>query len=83
MGQARPRRVPDEPKGGSSIVLIHVRHVTLGIIKHNYSPSDKMLSVYYWVGSQSRLPLYFELSDFRGQVLRPEQSVMDGVIRPL
>ena len=72
--QARLSRVPDEPKGGSSIVLIQVRHVTLGIIKRNF----KMLSVYEWVGSQSLLPLHFELSDFRGQVLRPEQSVMDG-----
>lgn len=76
--QARLRRVPDEPKVGSTIVLIQVRHVTLGIIKRNFSPSDKMLPVYDWVGSQSLLPLHFELSDFRGQVLRPEQCVMDG-----
>ena len=75
--QARLHRVPDEPKGGS-IVLIQVRHVTLGVIKRNFSSNDKMWSVYDWVGSLSLLPPYFELSDFRGQVLRPEQSVMEG-----
>ena len=37
-----------------------------------------MLSVYDWVGSLSLLPPYFELSDFRGQVLRPEKSVVEG-----
>ncbi|PFX18413.1 hypothetical protein AWC38_SpisGene17223 [Stylophora pistillata] len=75
--QARLHRVPDVPKGGS-IVLIQVRHVTLGVIKRNFSSNDKMWSVYDWVGSLSLLPPYFELSDFRGQVLRPEQSVMEG-----
>ena len=75
--QARLHRVPDEPKGGS-MVLIQVRHATLGVIKHNFSSNDKMLSVYDWVGSLSLLPPYFELSDFRGQVLRPEQSVVEG-----
>ena len=74
--QARLHRVPDEPKGGS-MVLIQVRHVTLGVIKRNFSSDDKMLSVYDWVGSLSLLPPYFELSDFRGQVLRPEQSVVE------
>ena len=75
--QARLHRVPNEPKGGS-MVLIQVRHVTLGVIKRNFSSNDKMLSVYDWVGSLSLLPPYFELSDFRGQVLRPEQSVAEG-----
>ena len=75
--QARLCRLPDEPKGGS-MVLIQVRHVTLGVIKCNFCPNDKMLSVYDWVGSLSLLPPYFELSDFRGQVLRPEQSVVKG-----
>ena len=75
--QARLHRVPDEPKTGS-MVLIQVRHVTLGVIKRKFSSNDKMLSVYDWVGSLSLLPPYFELSDFRGQVLRPEQSVVEG-----
>lgn len=75
--QARLLRVPYEPKSGN-MVLIQVRHVSLGVIKRNFSPSDKMLSVYDWVGSQSLLPPYFSLSDFRGQVLRPEQSVVEG-----
>lgn len=75
--QARLHRVPDEPKGGS-MVLIQVRHVTLGVIKRNFSSDDRMLSVYDWVGSLSLLPPYFELSDFKGQVLRPEQSVVEG-----
>ena len=43
--QARLHRVPNEPKGGS-MVLIQVRHVTLGVIRRNSSPNDKMLSVY-------------------------------------
>lgn len=75
--QARLHRVPDVPKGGS-IVLIQVRHVTLGVIKRNFSSNDKMWSVYDWVASLSLLPPYFELSDFRGQVLRSEQSVIEG-----
>lgn len=75
--QARLHRVPDEPKGGS-MVLTQVRHVTLGVIKRNFNSNEKMLSVYDWVGSLSLLPPYFELSDFRGQVLRPEHSVAEG-----
>ena len=43
--QARLHRVPNEPKGGS-MVLIQVRHVTLGVIRRNSSPNDKMFSVY-------------------------------------
>lgn len=75
--QARLHRVPNEPKSGN-MVLIQVRHLTLGIIKRNFSPNDTMLSVYDWVGSQSLLPPHFELSNFRGQVVRPEQSVVEG-----
>ena len=75
--QARLHRVPDEPKSGS-MVLIQVRHVTLGVIKRNFSSNDKMLSVYDWVGSLSLLPPYFELLDYRGQVLRPKQSIVEG-----
>lgn len=45
MRQTRLKRVPDEPKDGSSMVLIPVRHITLGVIKRNFSQSDKMLSV--------------------------------------
>ena len=37
-----------------------------------------MLSVYDWIGSMSLISMHFELSDFKGQVLKPEQSVMDG-----
>ena len=59
-------------------MLIQVRHVTLGVIKRNFSSNDKMLSLYHWVGSLSLFLPYFELSDFRGQVLRPEQSVAEG-----
>ena len=76
--QARLCRVPDEPKGGSGAVLIQVRHLTLGTIRRNFCATDKMMSVYDWVGSISLIPMYFELSDYSGQILKPEQSVMDG-----
>ena len=59
-------------------MLIQVKHLTLGTIRRNFCATDKMMSVYYWVGSMSLIPMYFELSDYRGQVLKPEQSVMDG-----
>ena len=72
--QAGLCRVPDEPKGGSGAV----RHLTLGTIRCNFCATDKMMSVYDWVGSMSLIPMYIELSDYRGQVLKPEQSVMDG-----
>lgn len=60
------------------MVLIQVRHVTPGVIKRNFSSSDKMLSVYDWVAAPSSLPPYFEFLDFRGQVLRPQQSIVEG-----
>ena len=56
--QARLHRVPDRPKGGS-MVVVQVRHVTLEVIKCNFSQNDKMLSVYDWMGSMSLLPPYF------------------------
>ncbi|KAK3742020.1 hypothetical protein QZH41_014346 [Actinostola sp. cb2023] len=76
--QSRLLRVPDEPSGGSNAVLIQVRHVHLGIIRRNFQPSDKMLSVYDWVGSRGLLPVHFELSTFEGNVFMPDQSVLDG-----
>ena len=76
--QARLCRVPDEPTGGSGAVLIQVRHLTLGTTRRDICATDEMMSVYDWVGFMSLIPMYFELSDYRGQVSKPEQSVMDG-----
>ena len=77
MRQARLQRVPDEPPPGEDAVLVQVRHVNLGIIKRRFHSSDKMMSVYDWVGSRSLLPMHFELSSYQGQVFMPEQSVVD------
>ena len=77
MRQARLQRVPDEPAPGGDAVLVQVRHVNLGIIKRRFRSSDKMISVYDWVGSRSLLPIHFELSNYQGQVFMPEQLVVD------
>lgn len=36
-----------------------------------------VMSVYDWVGSKSLLSVQFKLSNYQGQVLTPEQSVVD------
>ena len=75
--QARLHRVPDEPTPGKDTVLVQVRHVNLGIMKRRFCSSDTIMSVYDWVGSKSLLPVQFELSNYKGQVFMPEQSIVE------
>jgi hypothetical protein len=74
----RSESVPSDPGKGVDSVQIQIRHTTLGLIRRYFLKSDKMLAVYDWVGSQSLLPLHFELSSFDGPVFTPEEYVTIG-----
>ena len=73
--KARMLRVGDEPQKTDDVVLLQVRHVTIGNIKRYFKQSDQMQAVYDWVGSSSLLPMRFQLSDFTGHVYLPGESV--------
>ena len=73
--KARMLRVGDEPQKTDDVVLLQVRHVTLGNIRRYFKQSDQMQAVYDWVGSLSLLPMHFQLSDFTGHVYLPGESV--------
>ena len=77
---ARGLRVPKEPSDGSPFVAVQVRHPTMGLLRHGFSPSDTMMAVYDWVGSQTTDPEYFELHSNSVKCLPPSMSII-GVDR--
>lgn len=74
---ARISRVPDEPDEGEEKVNVHVRHVTLGIMKRFFDPFSRMSAVYDWVGSLSLTPEHFVLTDFEANVFAEDQPITD------
>lgn len=76
--QARLLRVPNEPPlSVEDAVLIKVRHLTKGIEKKRFHKSNKMSSVYDWIGSLSPVPMHFALFDYSGSVCSPQKCVQD------
>lgn len=71
----RSERVPLEPEEGSNTIKIQVRYKTRGLIKRRFLNSEKMLAVYDWVGSNSLLPLQFQLSCYSGHVVMPDEPI--------
>ena len=72
---ARGLRVPKEPNW--PCITVQVRHLTMGLLRRGFSPSDTMLAVYDWVGSQATDPEYFELHSNAVKCLPPSMSVVD------
>ena len=80
MQQARLLRTPQEPKESeqSISVEIKVRHVSLGVVTHNFHESDCIACVYDWVGSWSITPEHFQLLDYTRRMLLPSQPAKNA-----
>lgn len=74
--RARGLRVPSEPN--SSCMTVQVRHPSMGLLRRGFSPSDTMMAVYDWVGSQTPDPEYFELRSNSVKYLPPTASIMEA-----
>ena len=72
---SRPSRVPAEPAVGAPRVRIAVHHVASGKIVRYFSSSDKMLSVYDWIGLLVKEPENFKLCFSPKVVAMPSDPV--------
>ena len=54
-----------------------MRHTTRGIVWRLFLAEHTMNVVYDWIGSLQELPMYFNLINFKGDILKPFESVGD------
>ena len=38
-----------------------------------------MTDIYHWVGSHETVPEFFELMDYKGNTMYPDEDALDGV----
>ena len=76
MEQRKSRLIP-EPDLLEDHVVISVRHTTRGIVRRLFLAEHTMNVLYDWIGSLQELPMYFNLIDFKGDILKPFESVGD------
>ena len=58
-------------------VVVPVRHTTRGIVRQLFLAEHTMNVVYDWTVSLQELPMYFNLINFKGYILKPFESVGD------
>ena len=72
----RSLRVPNKPSlENDAYVVVKVCHIILGPLTRRFSPTDRMESVFAWVGSLSPEPEFFSLHLPYGPPLAAEQLV--------
>ena len=76
MEQRKSRLIP-EPDLVEDHVVVSVRHTTRGIVRRLFLAEHTMNVVYDWIGSLQELPMYFNLINFKGEILKPFESVRD------
>ena len=76
MEQRKSRSIP-EPDLLEDHVVVSVRHTTRGIVRRLFLAEHTMNVVYDWIGSLQELPMYFNLIDFKGDILKPFESAGD------
>ena len=67
--------VPVEPCSDEDSITVSVRHVSLGLQVRRFSMSNRVSSIYDWVGSLSRQPRSFKLSTCDIAYLDPSMPV--------
>ena len=77
MEQRKSRLIP-EPDLPEDHVVVSVRHTTRGIVRRLFLVEHTMNVVYDWIGSLQELPMYFNLIIFKGDILKPFESVGDA-----
>ena len=74
---SRKSRLPNEPATDADAVQVQVHHVTFGIVRRRFSPTETVSCIYDWIGSLSLTSKHFKLSDFKGNVFLPYQPIYD------
>ncbi len=71
----RAASVPAEPYPDEDSIMVSVRHVSLGLQTRRFSTSNRICSIYDWVGSLSPYPSCFKLSTCDIAYLDPNMPV--------
>ena len=79
---AKAVRVPDEPESGCSRVLMVAQHPFQGRVTRFFSPTEKMVAVYDWLGSLDLHPEHFSLQVHPATSVSPDEGVFayEGVV---
>ncbi|XP_028409542.1 uncharacterized protein LOC114532163 [Dendronephthya gigantea] len=73
--EVRTGRLSEEPDVSDPHYIVSVRHLSLGVVTRLFSLTDMMFSVYDWIGSLHKSPKYFQLCNYSGGCLSPQESV--------
>ena len=76
MEQRKWRLIP-EPGLLEDHVVVSVRYTTRGIVWWLFLAEHTINVVYDWIGSLQELPMYFNLINFKGDILKPFERVGD------
>ena len=77
MEELKSRLIP-EPDLQEDHVVVSVRHAARGIVRRLFLAEHTMNVVYDWIGSLQKLPVYFNLINFKGDILKSSESVGDA-----
>ena len=75
--EQRKLRLISEPDLLEDHVVVSVSHTKRGIVRRLFLAEHTMNVVYDWIGSLQELPMYFNLINFKGDTLKPFESVGD------
>jgi len=78
--QQRKDSVKPAPSLADDHELVRVRHPILGNVTRLFYAEEKMQSVYNWVGSLNPSPEFFELINFEGNTVYPDQKISSGIL---
>ena len=67
-----------EPDLSNPHIVVSIRHPTLGNRSRIFSSNALMIVIYDWVGSLSTRPEHFELLNYSGTLISPDQSAVSG-----
>ena len=70
-------RLISEPDFLEDHLVVSVSHTTRGIVRRLFLAEHTMNVVYDWIRSLQELPMYFNLINFKGNILQPFESVGD------
>eukprot|EP00111_Clytia_hemisphaerica_P012955 TCONS_00038057-protein len=77
--ESRKKLVHPEPDLTDDFVIVCVRHPGLGVLTRMFFANEQMMNVYYWIGSLSHDPLFFQLTDYKNEICYPDDRIQQGV----
>ena len=76
MEQRKSRLIPESDLLKNHVAA-SVKHTTRGIVRQFFLAEHTMNAVYEWIVSLQELPMYFNLINFKGDILKPFVKVGD------